>query len=249
MTGTTTGAIPATRKIVAATVESEALAPGNTVSTGNGCTRFRVYYYFRLESSATPGDRTNTASATMEYPNTELGTITPTGSPDSHTVSLYAAATPYTINASALTWKNTTNPTFAPRAGDEVPWTANGQFCNLATNETITPQYVFLAPKDWDILANGASLASDPGATFDYQTVTYSGVPYDAVIVTWPAPVAGVGTTAGTNCVNLAPAHGEDDSDPCRGRGAAAGTVLRRRRGRSARRDVLGERERGHHVL
>lgn len=201
---TTTLAVPTNRRIVKATVQSEALAPGNTVSTGTGCTRFRVYYYFRVEAGATPGDRTNTASATMTYPNTGLGTITPAGSPATKTVNLYSPATPYTINASAMTWENITNGTFPPRAGDEVVWKANGQFCNLATAKTITPQYVFFAPTDWNIRVDGASLAGSPGATFDYETITYNGVAYDAVVVTWSTPVAGVGTTTGSNCVNLA---------------------------------------------
>jgi uncharacterized repeat protein (TIGR01451 family)/fimbrial isopeptide formation D2 family protein len=201
---TTTDAVPTTRKIVKATVQSEALAPGNTVSTGNGCTRFRVYYYFRLEAGATAGDRTNSVSATMAYPNTDLGTITPAGSPATRTVNLYSPATPYTINASTLTWVNVTNGAFPPRAGDEVVWKANGQFCNLSTDKTITPQYAFLAPKDWNILPGGASVASDPGVTFDYETIVYDGVPYNAVVVTWPAPVPGVGTTTGSNCVTLA---------------------------------------------
>lgn len=194
---------PAGRTIASATVVSPTLAGPNAAATGNACTLFRVTSFFYVQAGATPGDRTNSVTATMTYPNTDLGTIAATGSPDTHTINLFTN-TPYTISAPvALTRTNVTNPTFEPRAGDEVRWTSNGQFCNLATDKTITPQYVFLAPAGWSILSNGASLANVPGATFDYTTVTYAGVAYNAVIVQWPAPVPGVGTGSGTNCVNL----------------------------------------------
>ncbi|WP_325483452.1 hypothetical protein, partial [Microbacterium sp.] len=205
-TGTMTGtdfAAPAGRTITSATVVSPTLAGPNAAATGTACTPFRTTFYFRVLAGAAPGDRTNSVAATMTYPNTDLGTVAATGSPDTHTVNLFTN-TPYTIGAPvALTRTNVTNPAFEPRVGDEVRWTSNGQFCNLATDRTITPQYVFLAPAGWNILPNGASLASVPGATFNYTTVTYAGVAYSAVVVQWPAPVAGVGTGSGTNCVNL----------------------------------------------
>lgn len=194
---------PAGRTIASATVVSPTLAGPNAAATGNACTLFRVTSFFYVQAGATPGDRTNSVTATMTYPNTDLGTVAATGSPDTHTINLFTN-TPYTISAPvALTRTNVTNPTFEPRAGDEVRWTSNGQFCNLATDKTITPQYVFLAPAGWNILSNGASLANVPGATFKYTSVTYAGVAHNAVIVQWPAAVAGVGTGSGTNCVNL----------------------------------------------
>ena len=215
-TATVTGtdyAAPAGRTIASATVVSPTLAGPNAAATGTACSLFRTTFYFRVLAGATPGDRTNSVTATMTYPNTDLGTVAATGSPDTHTINLFTN-TPYTIGAPvALTRTNITNPTFEPRAGDEVRWTSNGQFCNLATDKTITPQYVFLAPTGWNILPAGASLANVPGATFNYTTVTYAGVAYSAVIVQWPAAVAGVGTGSGTNCVNLSAVDGEDHPD------------------------------------
>ena len=80
-------------------------------------------YYFRVLAGATPGDRTNTASATMTFPNTTLGTVTPTGSPATKTINLFTN-TPYTIKSTAVAPTNTTSPGFVPRAGDEVLWKA-----------------------------------------------------------------------------------------------------------------------------
>jgi uncharacterized repeat protein (TIGR01451 family)/fimbrial isopeptide formation D2 family protein len=191
---------PAGKWIVKATVESPALAGPNTVPTGAGCTLFRVVYYFSVLSTAQAGDRTNTASVTMTYPNTNLGTITPTGSPATRTVNLYNA--PYTITANTVSNSNTTNPDFAPRAGDEVLWKASGQFCALPTDKTMTPQYVFLAPKGWTVLPGGSSLAGNPDATFVNKTVTYKGVTYSAVVVQLTTPVAGRGATA-SDCYTM----------------------------------------------
>ncbi len=201
-TGTFTGtdfAAPTGRSIASVTVISPTLAGPNAAASGTACTLFRVTAYFTVLAGAAPGDRTNTAAATMAYPNTALGTISATGSPDAHTVSLYTN-TPYTLTATALSESNTTSPGASPRAGDEVLWRGTGNFCNLATDKTVTPQYVFLAPRGWNILANGASLPAVPGATFTYKTVTYAGIAYSAVIVQWPTSVAGAGIT----CVTLA---------------------------------------------
>ena len=204
-TGSFTGtdfAAPAGRSIASMSVVSQALTGPNNASTGTACTLFRTTAYFRLLAGTAPGDRTNAASVTMSYPNTTLGTIPASGSPDSHTVSLFTN-TPYTLTVTPALPTNTTSPGVNPRAGDEVLWRGTGQFCNLATDKTITPQYVFLAPVGWNVLAGGASLAGAPGATFTYQTVTYAGTPYSAVIVQWSSAVAGVGTGSGTNCLTL----------------------------------------------
>lgn len=204
-TATVTGtdyAAPAGRSIVNARVVSPTLAGPNSTSAGTACSLFRVTFYFHVTAGAAPGERANTASATMTYPNTDLGTVPATGSPETHTVNLYTN-TPYTIEATSMSETNTTNPNANPRAGDEVLWTANARFCNLATDKTITPQFVFLAPPGWNVLPGGASLANVPGATFAYKTVTYDGVARSAVIVQWPTGIAGAGTGSGTNCVSL----------------------------------------------
>lgn len=204
-TATVTGtdyAAPTGRSIVKATVVSPTLPGPNATSAGTGCSLLRVIFYFRVEAGAAAGERVNTASATMTYPNTDLGTVPATGSPDTHTVNLYTN-TPYTIEATSLSETNNTSQNANPRAGDEVVWSANARFCNLATDRTITPQYIFVAPRGWNILPDGATLVNVPGATFAYKTISYEGVPRNAVIVQWPTGVAGVGTGSGSNCAPL----------------------------------------------
>ncbi len=81
-----------------------------------------------------------------------------------------------------------------PLVGGEVVWQGNGAASNVDASTSLTPQYVFLAPRGWDIKPAGASfVTADPGATFDYRTVTYGGNSHQAVIVTWPAPTTSTG--------------------------------------------------------
>ena len=182
---------PAGRRIVAVTATSSTLAGPNIRPTDAGATPFTLVFSAVLSNTATPGTRTNTASATMTYPaNPALGTIVPTNSPASRTVALVAPSTPYTINASNV---GVTPGVALPDS--EVVWTANGSAGNVTSTTSWTPQYVFLAPLGWTIDPNGASLATPvPGATFSYKTVTYAGQSYQAVIVNWPSPVTGTGT-------------------------------------------------------
>lgn len=193
-TNVTSFTAPAGRRIVAVTATSSTLAGPNIRPTDTGGTPFTLVFAAVLSSTATPGTRTNTASATMTYPaNPALGTIVPTGSPSSRTVTLVAPATPYTINASNPVATVTDGGVALP--GSEVVWTANGSATNVTPTTAWTPQYVFLAPLGWDIAPNGASLATPvPGATFAYQTVTFGGQSRQAVIVSWPGPVTGTGT-------------------------------------------------------
>lgn len=186
---------PAGRRFVEVTATSSILVGPNVEETDTAETRFTLYFYATLTNTATPGTRTNTATATMTYPDyPELGTIVPTGSPASRTVTLVAPTTPYTITASNLT------PTVAGGGsivlvGGEVTWEGNGAASNVTPTTSWTPQYVFLAPAGWDIQEGTAALETAvPGATFSYETVTYGGETRQAVIVTWPGPVTGTGS-------------------------------------------------------
>lgn len=194
-TNVTTLDAPAGRRFVAVTATSSTLAGPNVSDTETTGTPFTVRFYATLTNTATPGTRTNTASATMAYPDhPALGTIIPTGSPSSRTVTLVTQATPYTISATNLT------PTVAGGGsivlvGGDVTWEGNGAASNVTPSTSWTPQYVFLAPAGWDIQAGTAALATPvPGETFSYETVTYGGETREAVIVTWPGPVSGTGT-------------------------------------------------------
>jgi uncharacterized repeat protein (TIGR01451 family) len=182
---------PVNRHFAKVTATSSPLAGPNVADTGTGSTPFTLRYLTTLKAGATTGTRTNTASATMTYPdNPELGTITPTGSPSTYTITLaqaVPAATPFTITASNLTPSSTGTPV----VNGQVTWTGSGSATNIVAGTPWTPQYVYLAPLGWNIQANGASLASPgvAGATFSYKTVSYAGNSYQAVIVNWPGPV------------------------------------------------------------
>ena len=164
--GVTSLAAPSGRRFATATVTSSSLAGPNVKSTDTGGTPFTVRFFATLSMGATAGTRTNTATATLTYPdNPELGTITATGSPVTRTVTLVdpTPATPYTIGASNL--GATVTGGGVPLVGGEVVWTGNGAVSNFDGDTTLTPQYVYLAPLGWDIKANGASFVSnDPGA-------------------------------------------------------------------------------------
>ncbi len=190
----TTFVAPTGRRLVAVTATSSSLSGPNIRPTDTGGTPFSLAFFATLSSTATPGTRTNTASATMTYPaHPELGTIVPTGSPSSRTVTLVTPTTPFTIGASNIGATVTGGGVALP--GSEVVWTANGAASNVTATTSWTPQYVYLAPLGWNIKPNGATLATAvPGATFSYQTVSYGGQSRQAVIVTWPAPVTGTGS-------------------------------------------------------
>jgi uncharacterized repeat protein (TIGR01451 family) len=195
VTNVATYVAPAGRHIVAATVTSPVLAPPNVQETDTGSTTFGLRYIAWVKAGATPGPRTNTASASLTFPdNPELGTYTPPTSPVSRTITLANAATPFTLTANGLTASVPGNNT--PIPGTEVTWTGNGNAGNLTASTNWTPQYVFLAPRGWDIKTGSASLSTAvPGmAPPVYKTVTYDGDTYDAVIMNWPAPVTGTDT-------------------------------------------------------
>ncbi|GAA5108483.1 hypothetical protein GCM10023339_07560 [Alloalcanivorax gelatiniphagus] len=186
---------PPGRRIVASTLTSSSLAGPNTKPTDTGATNFTVRFIATVLADAVPGTRTNTAAATLTYPdNPELGTITAAGSPTTRTVNLYVpGAAPYTISASNMSATVTGGGTAL--VGGEVTWRATSTISNMVAGTELTPQYIYLAPLGWDIKSDGAALATAvPGATFTYKPVTYGGNSYDAVLVTWPAPVSNTGT-------------------------------------------------------
>lgn len=180
---------PTGRRITAATVTSASLIGPNPVSTGTQVTELRVFFRFSLVTGATPGPRTNTATATITYPDApQLGTLNL--GPTALTVTL-RNFTDVTLNAGTPTAAAAGGGT--PIVGGTVTWTARAALENVTPGSTYRPQYVFLAPKAWNITPGSAALAGVPGATFVYRTVTYNGETYDAVIATWPGTVTGSG--------------------------------------------------------
>lgn len=184
---------PTGRRITAVTATSEPLIGPNTVDTGSAETRFELRFYISLVNGAIPGPRTNTASATLEYPdNPELG-IFDVGS-ISRTVTL-ADFTDVTLVAGGPS--ATAEGGGTPVVGGNVTWSMRGAFENVTPGNTYRPQYVYLAPQGWNITAGSAEVSGVPGVAYNYRTVTYNGQTYHAVIATWP------GTTTGDGNFNL----------------------------------------------
>ncbi len=204
-TGTYTGTLytaPAGRSIVDATVVSPSLAGPNATPAGTACTLFRVTYYFRVLAGATPGDRTNTASATMTFPNTTLGTVTPTGSPATKTITLFTN-TPYTIDVDRCGAHQHHQPGL--RAPGRRRGAVEGQRGVLQPGDRPDDDAAVRLPRSQGMEhpAQRSLLGGRPGATFSYQTITYAGVAHSAVVVQWPSPVAGTGNAPGSDCVAL----------------------------------------------
>lgn len=192
-TATTIFAAPAGRRIVAVTATSGSLVGPNVDPGGTLGTPFTVIYNTSLTNGATPGQRCNTASASVSYPDhPTVGTVDV--APVTACVTLVDPSGQTALTAGAAVATVTGGGTAL--VGSEVIWRANGTIGNLAAGSPLRPQYVFVAPLGWEIAANGASFTSNPpaGATFDYRTVTYDGTPRQAVVVNWAAPLGQTGS-------------------------------------------------------
>ncbi|HWL44366.1 MAG TPA: LPXTG cell wall anchor domain-containing protein [Ilumatobacter sp.] len=183
---------PTGRRIVAVTATSAELLGPNTLPTQNASTPFVVIFNALLPWDATPGLRTNTATATMAYP--DFPELDPVELEAQRTVDVQIVTA---VGANAL---NITpqlgSPPVTPVAGSEIPWVARGQYSNVGVGSTLRPQYVFIAPAGWNIVPDGATMeATAPaGITFTYRTVVVDGVTRQAVIADWPSAVGQTGT-------------------------------------------------------
>ena len=107
-----------------------------------------------------PGDRTNTATATMSYPNNpELGTITPTGSPATRRCTSYVPGQRPTPSTRQPDRDGHRRRHRAGRRRGGVDRTTLPPPTSRR-NDLGHPQYVFLAPLGWNIKPNGATLAT-----------------------------------------------------------------------------------------
>lgn len=176
-------------RFTAATVTSGQVAPGNIrpADTGNG-TGFSADFYFTVQPGTATGVRTNTASASISYPDYPgLDTLNGTASrsanlialPKSNVVPRIAASFPV---APVVDGGGQAVP------GRNVTFTMAGATSSFGGTSDFAPQYVFIAPVGWTVTKNSAAFTATvpDGVKFDYRTVTISGSPRDVVVASWP---------------------------------------------------------------
>ncbi|PJJ73235.1 putative repeat protein (TIGR01451 family)/fimbrial isopeptide formation D2 family protein [Diaminobutyricimonas aerilata] len=192
---------PAGLRIIAATVTSGPIAGPNLLPSQNAGTLFRTLYRYEVPVGA-PTDVawTNTATATMSYPEY----------PEIADIPMEATAT-----ANFRDWPTVTVPVTPPTfgagfasapvvegggqvvPGGRVTFGVRGGTANIPADRDVSPQYVFIAPVGWAVVPNSASFPAGsvpPGVAYTYKDVTIAGVTRQAVIASWPT-----GTTFGKN--------------------------------------------------
>lgn len=196
---------PAGRRIVAATVTGDEIPGGRAYAGATDRNRFFVLFYTHVNPDAIPNSvHDNTASVTLKYPNYGL----PDRDLGSDTAQVTLLGPTPTVTATLGT------PTIAGGATQATPtsnvtFTVGGSSSSVAIDRDLTPQYVFMAPAGWNITPGSASFppgSVPPGVSYQYRTVTVSGVDRQVVVATWPAgTVFGKNTTLPTMSVVARP--------------------------------------------
>lgn len=154
-------------------------------------TRFQVRLRYVTIGEAPPEGWpvSNTASATMAYPDTDLDDV----DAGTSTASIVIAQRPANFYAhQSSSFSAGGNPV----AGQAVDYTISGTTSEMKPDKTIEPQYVFVAPHQWNLIPGSWSLeaGAPEGAIFTERTVTLDGQSRQALYVHWPT-----GTTWGMN--------------------------------------------------
>ncbi|MFT4260760.1 hypothetical protein [Microbacterium sp.] len=199
-TGVTgTAAIPFTAPtgtwITAVRATTGMLQPVNATTAQNTLTS---YYELRLAynvTAATPdGSWTNTASAKLTYPNMGVADVV---LPDATFTVTYGNADLRPRLAAQFVGSPVVEGGGLAVPGRDVTYQVRGTSSLVPEGEVFNPQYVFLAPPNWEVVDGSASFAAGTvpaGVTFSYRTVTISGVARSLVVASWPA-----GTNFGAN--------------------------------------------------
>lgn len=178
-------------KITSTDIAPVRIRPGDT-----GRAAFTAAYYYKVTSDAPIGEeRTNSATSTMSWPGYDQ--FTPETSTADRTVRFRKTpgATPRIIagfpNAAVVEGGGQAVP------GRNVTFSVGGQTRDIPSDSTFTPEYVFIAPAGWEVVADSAAFADavPDGVTFSYATKTIDGEERDVVVANWPA---------GTSFANLA---------------------------------------------
>ncbi|MGB3731984.1 DUF7507 domain-containing protein [Microbacterium sp.] len=183
---------PSARRIVSVVVTTPELAGPNKDQSATPLTEYytmRVKYVTVGKAPDEGWPLTNTASAVMTYPGTTLADY----DEGSDTTDMVITPRPANFNSAISAASSTPGD---PVIGTPVNYTVYGVTSSMEPTDTVEPQYVFLAPANWEIIADSWSLAAGApdGAIFERKTVTVSGVERDALYVHWPA-----GTVWGVN--------------------------------------------------
>lgn len=178
--------VPVGWRVVSATATSSSLVgPNASPVSQTAHTDASISFFYTVSAGATPGNRTNTASVTMSYPGYSLAPLSGTAT---KTVTLQPApVTPPSINVAGG------GPTVTPAgnivAGSTVTWSVAASVTNAPNNTSIVPQYVFLAPHNWNVTATSWQFAPPAGTTVVQRQVTIAGEVRNIVVATWPAPL------------------------------------------------------------
>lgn len=181
---------PAGRFLTAATVVTAPLnGPNLEESSQTARTEAQVRYYYSVGDDV-PNEgwvRTNTASATMSYPGTDLADL------DLGDASYTVTAVPRPVY-----FRPTLGVSVAgggqPVVGTPVTYSLNASTADVEPGTPFEGQYVYVAPMGWDIIPNSAAIATATGFSFEYKTVTISGQQRQAVYASRAA-----GTVWGAN--------------------------------------------------
>lgn len=181
---------PAGRSIAAATVVTAPLnGPNLEESNQTQRTQIDVRYHYTVGENV-PDEgwvRTNTASATMSYPDTDLADL------DLGDASYTVTAVPRpayfrpTISAQVAGGGQ-------PVIGTPVTYSLNASTADVEPGTPFEGQFVYVAPVGWEILPDSAAVAGQTDFTFEYKTVTLAGEERQAVYAHRPA-----GTLWGAN--------------------------------------------------
>lgn len=201
-TGTFTGqrfTAPAGRSIVAAKVTGVPINGVNSDPTRNDQLGYQARFWYAVPVGATvDAVRTNTAKASLTFPDyPTLDTLTWDVSATARLVATPPPVQPATVFTATVVRQPLPGGATTAGTTTDVTFTVGGSTANVGADRDITPQYVFVAPAGWNITPGSASFAAGAvpaGVTFDYRTVTISGVQRNLVVASWPA-----GTVFGEN--------------------------------------------------
>lgn len=182
---------PTGRRIVAATVVTVPLAGPNTVESDQSLVNLQnIRFNFTVESDVPIEGytRSNTASAVMSFPGTPELAPLDLGAKTQDVQVLRRPAYLSPSIGSSVAGGSTILP------GEVATFTMNGSSANVEPGVPFEPQYVFVAPAGWDIVADSAAIAGLDDASFEYRTVVINGESRQSVLAQRPA-----GTVWGTN--------------------------------------------------
>lgn len=183
-------------RYVSATITSGSLAPGNIrpQDTGIGTAFWASFEYTVSKAAPVGAVRTNTATTTMSYPGTTIAPVVTQATALIKFEARPVVPPPTTarpvLNANLTPGVVSNNGQAVP--GRNVTFTVSGGTLNIPADMDITPQYAFIAPKDWVIVPDSASFPAGSvpaGVTYTTKTVTIAGATRQAIVATWPSTV------------------------------------------------------------